>query len=159
MLAFGRNLKLKYKLGVLVATAFLGTLIIGTVALSNLRSSLLQEKELKPRHVVETAYGVLEHFYHQVKDRKLSGEEAQGAAIAAIKALRYEGNEYFWINDMQPVMVMHPYKPELNGKDLSYFKDPTGKRIFVEFAEVVRRQSAGYVNYLWPKPGKAEPVA
>ena len=54
-------------------------------------------------------------------------------------------------------MIMHPAKPELNGQDLSNSKDPTGKRLFVEFVDVVKRKGSGYVDYLWPKPGKDSP--
>jgi methyl-accepting chemotaxis protein len=54
-------------------------------------------------------------------------------------------------------MIMHPLKPELNGQDLSDTKDPTGKRLFVEFAETVKRQGSGVVDYQWPKPGKDAP--
>ena len=42
-------------------------------------------------------------------------EEARQRAAAAIQALRYSGNEYIWINDMHPRMVMHPIRAELNG--------------------------------------------
>ena len=55
--------------------------------------------------------------------------------------MRYGQNDYFWINDIQPRMVMHPTKPELDGKDLSGLVDPSGKRIFVEFAEIAARDS------------------
>ena len=75
-----------------------------------------------------------------------------------IKGLRYEGQEYLWINDMKPVMVMHPFKPELDGKDLAGFKDPNGKALFVAFVDVVKAKGAGYVDYLWPKPGASAPV-
>jgi len=57
--------------------------------------------------------------------------EAQYAVFELVKKLRYEEKEYFWINDMQPLMIMHPYKSELDGKDLSDYKDPNGKRLFV----------------------------
>jgi methyl-accepting chemotaxis protein len=53
---------------------------------------------------------------------------------------------------------MHPTKPELDGKDLSDDADPNGKRLFVEFVDVARRKGAGFVAYLWPKPGSSEPV-
>src|SRR5262249_4051972 len=62
-----------------------------------------------------------------------------------------------WINDMHPRMVMHPIKAELNGQDLSDNKDPTGKRLFVEFVETVKRQGSGFVRYQWPKPGMEKP--
>lgn len=55
-------------------------------------------------------------------------------------------------------MVMHPIKPALNGRDLSEFKDPEGKRLFVAMANTVRRQKAGFVPYLWPRPGSEKPV-
>ena len=84
--------------------------------------------------------------------------ETRKEAIEAIRALRYGGNEYFWINDMKPVMVMHPIKPELEGKDLSENKDPAGLRLFVEFVNVVKANGAGFVMYLWPKPGSDTPV-
>lgn len=44
--------------------------------------------------------------------------------------------EYFWINDRAPCMVMHPIIPELEGKDLAEVKDPNGKRLFVEMVQV-----------------------
>jgi methyl-accepting chemotaxis protein len=33
-------------------------------------------------------------------------------------------------------MIVHPMKPEMNGKDLSDYKDSNGKRIFVAFVDV-----------------------
>ncbi|HWV64012.1 MAG TPA: methyl-accepting chemotaxis protein, partial [Oxalicibacterium sp.] len=66
--------------------------------------------------------------------------------------------EYFWINDMHPTMVMHPISPALEGKDLTENKDPTGKHLFVEFVKVVKADGAGFVPYLWAKPGSTKPV-
>jgi methyl-accepting chemotaxis protein len=51
----------------------------------------------------------------------LTEEEAKQQAIAAVKRLRYEKAEYFWINDLGkpvPKMVMHPTVPALDGKVL-----------------------------------------
>ena len=53
---------------------------------------------------------------------------------------------------------MHPIKPELEGKSMSEVKDPTGKVLFVEFVNVVKASGAGFVDYLWPKPGSEKPV-
>ena len=113
---------------------------------------------MKTKHVVETAYGVVDYFYALSQAGKMSEEDAKVAAIAAVRQLRYDEKEYFWINDYRPYMLMHPIKPELEGKDHSDFKDPTGKRIFVEFAEVAKSKGAGFVNYLWPMPGRSQPV-
>ena len=54
-------------------------------------------------------------------------------------------------------MIMHPYKPQLDGKDLSQVKDPNGKKLFVAFADVCRKDGEGFVNYDWPKYGSDKP--
>jgi signal transduction histidine kinase len=63
------------------------------------------------------------------KDENLSLEEKQQKATEMVKTFRYgpENKDYFWINDRQPTMVMHPYKPDLDSKNLSGFKDPNDK--------------------------------
>ncbi len=53
---------------------------------------------------------------------------------------------------------MHPVKPALDGKDVSDLKDPAGTFVFREFVKVAKASGAGYVDYLWPKPGFDEPV-
>jgi len=80
------------------------------------------------------------------------------AAIRELKILRYGGNNYFWINDLAPRMVVHPTNPALDGKDLSDYKDPNGVRVFVEMAKVARERGEGAVAYMWPKPGFSKPV-
>ena len=87
------------------------------------------------QNTVNTAYGVIEAVS---KENGLSLEEKQKKAAGLIKALRYgpENKDYFWINDLHPTMVMHPYKPEMDGQDLTENKDPNGKHLFVEFARV-----------------------
>ncbi len=121
-------------------------------------NQMFENRRLKVKHQVETAWGVLDHFAAEAEAGRLSTEEAQAAARAAVKGLRYGEKDYFWINDLHPRMVMHPFKPELDGKDLSASQDPDGKKLFVEFVEVCRKQGEGFVDYLWPKPGFKEPV-
>jgi methyl-accepting chemotaxis protein len=87
----------------------------------------------------------------------MAAADAQKRAMARLAALRYGSNDYFWINDMLPRMVMHPIKPEMAGSDLSNYKDPNGKFLFVEFVEAVKKDGAGFVPYEWPKPGFDKP--
>ncbi|MFX6015287.1 cache domain-containing protein, partial [Acinetobacter baumannii] len=79
-------------------------------------------------------------------------EQAQQWARDTVSSLRYDGSEYFWINDMHPHVVMHPVKPDLNGKDVSELKDPSGLRLFKAFVDKVRSEGKGFVAYQWPKP-------
>jgi methyl-accepting chemotaxis protein len=85
-------------------------------------------------------------------------KDAKQRAIDEIKTLRYGTDGYFWINDMEPRMVMHPIDAALNGKDISHVKDPNGKHLFVAMVDVVKKNGAGFVEYDWPKPGNPKPV-
>ncbi|MCW8893429.1 MAG: methyl-accepting chemotaxis protein [Deltaproteobacteria bacterium] len=123
----------------------------------NYRNQLYTTAEKKLAAAVDTAWGIIDH-YSKAVGHDLSIEEAQTRAKATIKNLRYEnGKLYFWINDTQPKMIMHPIKPELDGQDLSASKDPDGLHLFVEMVKVTEKTGAGFVNYKWPKPGKDEP--
>lgn len=118
----------------------------------------MEEKRTATRHLVEVAHGILTHHAAQVSAGRLSDSQARTQALEAIRALRYEQKEYFWINDMRPRMVMHPTRPELDGQDLSNHADPSGKPLFKEFVRVVTESKGGFVDYLWPKPGQSTPV-
>ena len=74
-----------------------------------------------------------------------------------MKSMAYGKDGYLWINDMQPKMIMHPKQPQLDGTDLSEYKDPKGKRLFVEFVKVCKEKGEGTVEYMWPKPGATRP--
>lgn len=155
---FARSVSIKTKLSLVIFIVMLSLLMVSTFALFNEKSSLLQDRKVKTRHLVEAVYGVLT-YHHDLQIRGVMTEEqAKIAAIGVIKALRYQEKEYFWINDMTPHVLMHPMKPELDGKDVSGLKDPTGKYLFVEFVDVVKKDGAGFVAYMWPKPGFSEPV-
>ena len=146
------------KLALLVLSAILGIAVMTAWFLISERQLILQERQTGVRQVVEAAHGIATHFHDLSTKGGLSDEEARKRAAAAIQALRYSGNEYVWINDMHPRMVMHPVRPELNGKDLTDNKDPNGKPLFMEFVRTVQASGAGFVPYLWPKPGSEAPV-
>jgi PAS domain S-box-containing protein len=115
---------------------------------------LLDRKREMIRELTRAARTIMMHAEQQVQAGRMTREAAQQEAIGHIQALRYghENKDYFWLQDMHPRMIMHPYRPELNGKDISEFQDLRGVRIFVEFAEVVRRHQEGYVDYVWQWP-------
>ncbi len=120
------------------------------------REELMALKQEYLKSQVQTAMSILEAV---VKDTSLSPDARQARGLALIKALRYgpENKDYFWINDLHPRMVMHPYKPEMDGQDLTENKDPNGKKLFVEFARVGKASGEGFVDYLWPKYGADKP--
>jgi methyl-accepting chemotaxis protein len=141
-----------------VAVMVVGMVALGVVGLINLHKNLLADRAAMAQNLVEAAHSVLVQVEGEVKAGRVEREAAQRAALATIKAMRFGDNEYFWVNDMHPTMVMHPIKPALNGQDLSDYKDPDGKRLFVAFVSAVKEHGGGFVDYLWPKPGIDKPV-
>ena len=153
-----RSMGIAKLLSLLIAGAVLGVIAIAAAALFTERSMIMEERKSSVRQNVEAVHSLMANFHAQAVAGKVTQAQAQQMTKDALKSMRYSGNEYFWINDMHPRMVMHPIRPELDGTDLSENKDPTGMRLFVEFVRVVREREAGYVLYLWPKPGSADPV-
>jgi len=149
---------LKTKFRVMIAVSAAGLLAVAGFWIQGQHSSLLTEKLQKTKNLVEVPYSVIEQQYKLETEGKISRVEAQRQAVEAVRAMRYEGNNYFWINDEHPTMIMHPIKPELDGTDLTSLKDPSGKAVFVEFAKAAQAPAGAYVYYLWPKPGKEQPV-
>jgi methyl-accepting chemotaxis protein len=144
---------------VAMTLATIGALIVlFTILLINDRSQMLGDRQDKVRNLVEVAHATVAHFEKEARDGRMTVEDAKKAAIDAVKAMRYDKVEYFWINDLNDLMVMHPIKPELDGKKLDQIKDKNGKFLFQEFNRVVKTQGSGFVDYLWPKPGAEEGV-
>jgi len=124
-----------------------------------IRESMYEDRRVAIRSTVDIATKLLEFYHDQYQQKNMTEAEAKKQALAAVSKLRYNGGEYFWINDLHPTMLMHPIKPELNGKDLTGFKDPNGFHLFVAFAEKGKSDKGeGFIPYLWPKPGSPKPV-
>lgn len=147
----------------IASISFFAMLLISVVILFYLipliENKLTDEKRIATQKVVDLAYSLVADYDKRVQNGEFTLEEGQKRAVARIKGLRYGKNDYFWINDLAPKMIMHPYKPELDGKDLSDIKDPKGKALFVEMANLCKEKGEGFVDYFWPKPGEKEPVA
>ncbi|MBY5409093.1 methyl-accepting chemotaxis protein [Rhizobium leguminosarum] len=153
-----RNVKISTRLYCLVGFT-LAVLAATMVFFLNYSYSELQaERKAGLEKMEATALGIFDKYYKMEQAGTMTREQAQAAAKDVIGAMRYGADGYFWINDMHPTMVMHPIKPQLDGTDISQMKDPTGKFLFVEFVNKVKKDGKGFVDYLWPKPDADEPV-
>ena len=153
---FDMSLRLKFWVMVMVSAA--GLVAIAGFWIEGQRSTLLNEKMQKTKDLIGIPYSVIEKEYQLEQAGKITHEAAQRQALEEIRPMRYGEGNHFWINDEHPTMIMHPMKPELDGKDLTLLKDSSGKAMFVEFVKAAQAPDGGYVYYLWPKPGQDEPV-
>lgn len=114
-----RSMSISRRLWLILVLAVAMLVTLGLLMLNQIHGDLYRAKAEKTRHVVETAAGVLSYYQGLEAAGSLSREAAQQQAIAAVRGLRYDQNDYFWINDLGPKMVMHPANPKLEGQDLS----------------------------------------
>jgi methyl-accepting chemotaxis protein len=152
------RLKVRSRLALVIAVAAVGYVVFAVASAYSLHSTVMEERKVKSRNLVEAALSVVADVHRLAQEGKLSEADARARAREAVRALRYEGQDYFWIMDSQPVMVMHPIKPELDGKNIGETKDSSGKLLFQEMIEVVRKDKGGYVEYMWPKPNDKTPL-
>jgi methyl-accepting chemotaxis protein len=145
------------KIYALIGLCFAGFLGITVLDSRELASGLREQKQIELKHLAELAVGIVKEEHAAAQKGDIADSDAQKRALARVAALRYGNNDYFWVNDMQPRMVMHPMKPEMNGNDISAFKDPNGKTLFIDMVNVVKKDGAGFVPYEWPKPGFDRP--
>ncbi|RMM23451.1 Histidine kinase, HAMP region: chemotaxis sensory transducer [Pseudomonas syringae pv. pisi] len=153
-----RSLSISRRLWLILVVSVLMLFVLSATLLRQLHNDLYQAKAEKTMHVVQTASGILSFYQGLEAAGGMTREAAQQQALKEIKSLRYSQSDYFWINDLRPVMIMHPTNPKLEGQDLSTIKDPDGFAVFNEMVTLVKAKGAGMVNYRWPKPGASEPV-
>jgi methyl-accepting chemotaxis protein len=166
-----KNAGITSKVWFLVTVSVLIMLVSGLWNAVQSRDDFLAERKMKTQHLVESAHTVLAHYYSLQKSGALDEKAAREAAIKAIKEMRYDAKEYFWIHDLTapvPKMVMHPAVPALDGTvlDAEKFNSATSiqagvngpiekvskKNLFVAFNAAIDKAGHGFVTYDWPKP-------
>ncbi|MDF1749940.1 MAG: cache domain-containing protein [Alphaproteobacteria bacterium] len=152
-----QNLKLSVKIGALVIMSFVFLFAASAYFINKNRTTLLDDRKEKTENLIEVAHSLVMRSVEREKSGELTREQAQQEALDAVKVLRYDnGGNYFWINDMRPVMLMHPLKPKMIGTDISKYKDGSPSH-FARMIEVVSKEGSGFVDYFWTSPdGKSQ---
>jgi len=121
------------------------------IFLPMVEQGFMERKKEMIMELTNSTWSVVDEFHREARRGALTQEEAMQRAINKVEAIRYgdEGKDYFWITDTVPVMVMHPYRPDLNSLDVSNYTDPQGTRLFVEAVRAVQDGGDGYIDYWW----------
>ncbi len=112
---------------------------------------LLEQKKVTVKELTINATSILNHLNSQVETGQITIDEAKKQAVNEIRFLRYgkELKDYYWITDTIPKMIMHPYRPDLEGTNLSNYTDPNGVKLFIKAQQIALNEGDGYINYLW----------
>ena len=88
--------------------------------------------------------------------------ESQGKAAAFAQFRKRDsewwfGNTYLFVYDRDMNVLLNPAFPAREGTNVHGQTDANGKPMHDEFMKVVRSQGAGWVDYVFPKPGESKP--
>jgi methyl-accepting chemotaxis protein len=143
-----------------LAGAVMAVLLVAlmTVSALNVRRGMLNEVDQSLSDLIEIATTTMTSYQARVESGELSQAEAQASAMRVLGDMRFEGDNYFFVFNLDHVMVMHAVRPDLNGQSMYGTQDPNGLYLFREMAQVARADGAGYVDYGWPRAGSDAPV-
>jgi len=151
-----RNIRISQRIWLILIIALVSTLTAEGLSLSHLHKEIRQAEITKATHLVEVAHDLMA-FYHQKElNGELTGEQARQQALAALAAVRYSGNEYYWVNDMNNIMIMHPLAPQTVGTDLTTMRNTEGVNVISEMVQLARSKGTASFEYSWPKPGEED---
>ncbi|MBD1558993.1 methyl-accepting chemotaxis protein [Vibrio sp. S9_S30] len=117
---------------------------------------MINERKQAAESLVQSGINQVNQIEKLVTLGKLSLEEGQTRAKDLINSKRYGSSGYFWLNDINGVMVTHPIKPELNGNNMARHNTSYISNAFRQFIDTAKTQGSGFVAYDWPKPGSKE---
>ena len=144
---------LKAKLLLALVVMWIGLLVLACWSAFNTRQNMLDERQAGLRRVVEVVEGVVKSYAADVASGKLSAPEAQKRALERVQAMRYDGDNYIFVFDTKPVVLMHPTNKSVIGKNVADRKDSDGKAYYVEMVKVSKEKQRGFVEYMGRLPG------
>jgi signal transduction histidine kinase len=85
------------------------------------------------------------------------GKTAAFAQFRTPNSAWWSGNTYLFAYDDKLNVLLNPAFPKREGSNVHGQTDANGKPMHDEFLKVVRAHGAGWVDYVFPKPGETTP--
>ena len=143
---------IKTKLIIIILSLIIFSIIIlNLFIIPTINNNIYEEKKMQVQNMINSAMGVVQHYYNQETNGVLSREEAQQNAKNVLREMKYgpDNQDYYWIQDTEPVMIMHPFITELEGQNISNIEDPSGLRLFENMVTITEEEGSGFVEYSW----------
>lgn len=103
---------------------------------------------------VQSVLAVLQAEYDKAAAGEMSEEDAKKEAAEIVRSMRYrdDGSGYFWIDDTEYTLVMHPILPEQEGSNRYELEDQNGVMIIQEIMKACQSsESGGYNEFYFTK--------
>ncbi|SMC26494.1 methyl-accepting chemotaxis sensory transducer with Cache sensor [Andreprevotia lacus DSM 23236] len=143
-------MKLSTRLGLVVGCTVLGLIIIAAVALGSLRTTMLDQHRSEIRLLLQLAANEVKYFKAEADAGRLSQQEAQDRAKAAVAALR-EGDDYLFVRLPDSTVLVHP-DPRKQGKKDPGSKLPDGRTSMQAYLDALSTSDFGFVELTTKRP-------
>lgn len=145
-----KKLTIKSKLITLFIFVFFSVIFMSCLNMYQSYKDMIKFETQKIQALIQTANSEINTIYTKYKKNPdtFTLENAKNEIKDSISSLSYDGNNYFWIHDLDLKMISHP-KKSLVGTDISQIKDPDGVFLFQEMNKVVKENKEGEVGYKW----------
>ena len=131
-------------------------------SLTNLRHALLEARASEVRHLDEAAWAVVADYRDRAVRGLMTDAAAREQARASVRAMRYDGKNYYFIWDLTGTGVAHGGNPALEGKNFITGPDAAAKPgvadMVGKLVRVARDQGEGFARYRIPKAGQTAPL-
>lgn len=136
---------------------------ISVVSLLDLKRSLEQDRAAEVKHLLEVAYSTVAFYYDQARKGLMTDAAARRAAADAVRAMHYDGKNYYFIWDLNGTGVAHGAQPVLEGKTFinspDAEKNPVVAYMVGRLIEVAKSdKKEGVTTYRIPKAGQTIPL-
>lgn len=160
--------KIKYRIILLLlTTAFIMGSILGGYNIYNVivteqtnitqyRNTLYEQFDRTIKLEVQTAYSLVQDTYNRQQKGELSPEEAKIKAADLVRNLRYDTDNYFWIDTTAGINVVLLGREASEGKSRYDSKDSKGKLFIQEMITKGTQAGGGYTDYSFAKPNQTE---
>lgn len=148
-----RRLRIAHRVFLVVMVMALAVPAVLGFAAFSFDRVMMKERGDTTQKLVEVAQGIVKTYVARAAAGEMTVADAQQQALRQLAALRYDGTQYFWVNDMQGTMLMHPTSPDLVGTSIIDLRDASGIRVFANIIDLVRREGGGHYDYHWLSGG------
>lgn len=116
-----------------------------------LYNNTLDSYKAEIKSEVQSAIGVVNTYYESYKSGSISEEEAKYKAKEILRGMRYGDDDsgYFWIDDTDFNLVMHPILQDQEGTNRKDLTDENGVKIIQEIMKVAK--DGGYNEFYFTK--------
>ena len=145
-------------LTVSVLVALFGLIVLGAFQVVHLRQQLFDDRQATLRAAIDMAVNTVKGFQAQEAKGELTREQAQKQAKDVLRNMRYLGDEYFYVYDSKGLGIMHPVRPEYEGKSHWDRQDKSGAYTIRTLVQAALNKT-GFTETLTAKPGSDAQVS